>query len=195
MTAEAIGAVAPQAPAPATKIAAADTLIRLMRLISRRGEEAFAIRMSAAWQRADGLRRPRELRATTLRSTSSFEAEFLHLSVYQSENEIDPRKSRAAMRDDDRNTAALADAFDGARKRRFAFGVEIGIGFVEDDQERIFVKRTCERDALALAAGQEASGFADAGLIPRRQTQDHIVGSRDFGRGLDSGRCRIGIEP
>ena len=61
------------------------------------------------------------------------------------------------MRHHDDDAAALAHAEDCLRERLVAVGVEIGIGLVEHDQERVAVERARERDALALAGGEHPS--------------------------------------
>jgi hypothetical protein len=94
------------------------------------------------------------------------------------------------MRDHDDDGAARAQAENGAGQRFVAFGVEIGIGFVEHDQERIAIKRARQRDALRLAGGQRAAVLADIGLVTVRQIDDEIVNAgrlRGGEHGLGSG--------
>ena len=58
------------------------------------------------------------------------------------------------MRDNNSNAAALANTHDRAGECFIALGVQIGIRFVEHDQERITVKRPRKRNALRLAGGK-----------------------------------------
>ena len=79
--------------------------------------------------------------------------------------------------------AARAKAEDGAGQRFVAFGIEIGIGLVEHDQERIAIKRARERDALRLAGRQRAAMLADDGLIAVGQIDDEVVNAGRLRRG------------
>lgn len=54
------------------------------------------------------------------------------------------------MRDNDRNAAACFDAGDRAGQGSIALHVQIGVRFVENDQERIAIERTGKGDTLAL---------------------------------------------
>ena len=55
------------------------------------------------------------------------------------------------MGDHDDDAAARPNAQNGAGQGVVAVAIEIGIGLVENDQERIAVKRPGEPDPLALA--------------------------------------------
>ena len=69
----------------------------------------------------------------------------------------------------DHDPAARAHAENGLGERLLAFGIEIGIGLVEHDQERLAVERARERDALPLSGGQRRAALADLGLVAVRQ--------------------------
>ena len=58
------------------------------------------------------------------------------------------------MRDDDNDRAARLELAQRILQGGFALAVEIGVGLVEHDQERIAVERARERDALALSGGE-----------------------------------------
>ena len=57
------------------------------------------------------------------------------------------------MGNDDHDAAARAHAENRLGQRLLAFGIEIGIGLVEHDQERIAIERARERDPLLLSGG------------------------------------------
>ena len=65
------------------------------------------------------------------------------------------------MRDHHHDGAARAQPENGARQRLVAFGIEIGIGLVEHDKERIAIERARERQALRLPGRQRAAVIAD----------------------------------
>src|SRR6185503_5838390 len=67
---------------------------------------------------------------------------------------VDSHEGDGAMGDDDDNSTPRPYAVDGAGERLVAGGIEVGIGFIEDDQEGIAVQRPCERNALALSGGK-----------------------------------------
>ena len=53
-----------------------------------------------------------------------------------------------AVRDHDHDAAAGADAENGLRQCRLAFGIQVGIRLIQNHQERIVVERARERDPL-----------------------------------------------
>ena len=77
-------------------------------------------------------------------------------------------------------------------ERLVAFGVEIGVGLVEHDQERVAVERARKRDALALAGGQHRTLFADRGSVAFRQTDDQVMDAGGLGGGDDRLGARVG---
>ena len=87
------------------------------------------------------------------------------------------RQRRRPVRDHDDDRAPRLGALDRGQQRGLAVLVEIGVGFVEHQQERIAVERARQRDALALAAGQRRPAFADPGVVAGRHPQDHVVGA------------------
>ena len=54
---------------------------------------------------------------------------------------------------------------DRAGQRLVALGVEIGVGLVEHDQERIAIERARQRDALRLPGRQRGALLADLGVV------------------------------
>ena len=72
---------------------------------------------------------------------------------------------------------AVGDDDDGALSRKtgerlldagFAFGIEGAGGFIEQEDGRVRHQRPCERDALALAAGEIATALACRGIPAAR---------------------------
>src|SRR5215831_19044651 len=84
-------------------------------------------------------------------------------------DQIDARKRARAMRDDDHDPPACAHAQDRAGERLVAFTVEIGIGLIQHDQERIAIERARERDPLPLPGRERLAALADLGIVAVRQ--------------------------
>ena len=59
-----------------------------------------------------------------------------------------------------------------------ALGVEVGVGLVEHDEERIAVERAGQADALALPGRQPGAALAEPGVVALRQAQDQLVHAR-----------------
>ena len=91
--------------------------------------------------------------------------------------------------------AARAHAENGLGERLLAFGVEIGIGLVEHDQERLAVERAGERDPLLLAGRQRRPALAELGLVAGGQVDDQVVHAGGLGRGDYGCRGRVLLEP
>ena len=91
------------------------------------------------------------------------------------------------MRDHDGDGAAGAQPENGAGQRFIAFGIEIRVGLVQYDQERIAVERASERDALRLSGRERAAVIANHGVIAVGQVDDEIMDARRLGR------CNDGI--
>lgn len=75
----------------------------------------------------------------------------------QHQQPVDGDDGAWAMRDDDDHAAAGADL----GQRCLAFGIEIGIGLVEHDQERLAEECPCETYALPLPGREQIPLFAD----------------------------------
>ena len=65
------------------------------------------------------------------------------------------------------------------------FGIERCGRFVEQDDRRILDQRACNRDALALAAGELHAVLADLSVVALREAHDEIVRMRGFRGGDD----------
>ena len=98
------------------------------------------------------------------------------------------------MRDDDDDGFVLAHDADGARQRILAVGIQIGVGLVEHEQERVAEHRPRQADALLLAGRQRHAALPDSRRIAFRQAQNDVVDTGDL-RGLqDRIRTRVIVE-
>src|SRR5262249_10892461 len=72
--------------------------------------------------------------------------------------------------------------------------VQVRIWLVENDQERITVKRTGKRDPLRLSGRQRFAAFTDLRLVSFAQLNDEVVHPGSLGRSDDRSRVRLGFE-
>jgi hypothetical protein len=87
------------------------------------------------------------------------------------------------MGDDDPRDSQLSD---GPVDDPFGIFVEVARSFIEQEDTRGSVKRTCDHDALQLAPGKGAAHVAHQGLVPHGHTDDLFMVRGGFGRLLDS---------
>ena len=80
----------------------------------------------------------------------------LDAALFHDGDLVDLAERGRAVGDDDDDAAALPHREDGLVQGLVAGAVEAGIGLVEHDQERVAVEGAGKRDALALAAREEA---------------------------------------
>ena len=80
---------------------------------------------------------------------------------------------------DDDGGAAAHDGFEGLLDGAFAFGVEGGGGFVEDEDGCFAEDGACYGEALSLAAGEVEATVADEGVVALREGVDELVGVGD----------------
>ena len=93
----------------------------------------------------------------------------------EQKHRVHGRERAGAMRDDHDDSAARANALDGAGQRLVALGVEVGVRLVEHHEEGIAKQRARQTDALALARRQACAVVADVGVVALGQAQDHVV--------------------
>ena len=98
------------------------------------------------------------------------------------------------MGDDDGDAAAPADRQDRLGQRRVALGVEVGVGLVEDDEERVAIERAGQRDALALAGGERGAALADLRRVAVGEVKDEVMDARRLRRLDDLLRLRVRVE-
>src|SRR5690349_16461658 len=77
--------------------------------------------------------------------------------------------------------------FDRFLDLAFGLRIECRGGFIEQDNRRVLDQRACDRDALALAAGELGAVFADRRLIAEREAHDEIMRTGSSRRGDDFG--------
>ena len=76
-------------------------------------------------------------------------------------------------------------------ERLIAFRVEVRVGLIKHDQERIAIERPRQGDALALARRKRGAPFADLCLVAVRQPQNELMDAGRVRRGDQ--RLRIGL--
>ena len=94
---------------------------------------------------------------------------------------------------DDEDGAADAQAFQRFLHFGFAFGVERAGGFVEQQQRRVFQDGAGDADALALAARQPHTSFAQESVVALGQGADEVVRVRCFGGGANLVVAGLGL--
>ncbi|MER9952240.1 hypothetical protein NKJ89_30135 [Mesorhizobium sp. M0047] len=87
-------------------------------------------------------------------------------SLAQEHDMIGRAQKIGLMADENDRAAALLQLLEHVEQRHLAFAVEAGVRLVENDQRWIAKQRTCERDALALAARDADAVGSDLGPIP-----------------------------
>ena len=82
---------------------------------------------------------------------------------------------------------------DGFHQLLFVFGVDIGGGFIQNDDGRVFQHGPGDGEPLAFAAGEGSSRLADDGVVALGQFQNEIVAAGLFRRRnhLIHGRVRL----
>ena len=86
----------------------------------------------------------------------------------------------------DKDCAVVHGAIEGFLHQRFGFRIQGGGGFVEDQDARVKVEGTGDRDALPLSARQVHPAFTDPGVIALRELGDEIMGVGELGGGGDA---------
>ena len=115
-------------------------------------------------------------------------------SSHHCQHVVHSRQRAWSMRDDDHDPAARANAENGLGERLLAFGIEIGIGLVEHDQERLAVESARERNSLLLSSGQRRPALAELGLVAGGQIDDQVMHAGGLGRGDYGCRGRVLLE-
>ena len=81
----------------------------------------------------------------------------------------------------------------GLHQLLFVFRVNIGSGFVQNNDRRVLHNRPGDGNALALAAGKRAACLADDGVKAVRQRHDKVVAPRLLRSGLHLLQGGIGL--
>ena len=79
---------------------------------------------------------------------------------------------------------------EGLGQRDLAGAVEVRVRFVEHEQARVSVERTCQRDALTLTGRQHHAHLVDHGVVAFGERKHHLVHAGALGgthhlRGVD----------
>ena len=113
-----------------------------------------------------------------------------HAPVVEHEDAIGADHAGEPVREDQRGAPAHQpiECFldDG-----FAFRVDGRQRFVEHEDGRVAQQRACDRDALALTAGEPHAALADDGAVALGQPRDELVRVRRARRGLELRRRRV----
>ena len=97
------------------------------------------------------------------------------LAVLNDADQVDGDERARTMCDYDRDTASVSHPVDRLSQSRIAFGVEIGVWLIEDNQEGVVVKSACERDALTLPGRKCGAVWTERSLVAIRHSHDHLV--------------------
>ena len=117
-------------------------------------------------------------------------AAFGNLSAGEHDDLLRAADGGKAVGDDD-NGFVLHQRVDGLLHGDFAFGVERGGGFVQDDDGRVFQQGAGDADALFFAAGEFAADVAHAGLVAFGHRHDEVVAAGGAGGGFDFCVCGV----
>ena len=91
------------------------------------------------------------------------------------DDEIGVEDGGEAVRDGDDGFAG-GEFFQGGLDHAFAFGVQRGGGFVQEEDRSVLQQGSGDGEALLLAAGELTPFVADDGFIALRLGKDEIVG-------------------
>ena len=98
----------------------------------------------------------------------------------QDNDEISPADLRQAMRDDEGRSSARGVG-DGALDLIFGGRVNCGGGIIQDQNARVGQEGACQRNALALSAGERDAAFTDDGIVGLVKFQDEVMCLRGDG--------------
>mgnify|MGYP000898513229 CR=1 FL=1 len=118
-------------------------------------------------------------------------AEPLLQAVAEDQNLVAGGKRRRSMRGHDNDASASPNRADRRFQRRVAIGIEVGVGFVENDQKRVAIEGARQGDPLPLPGRQGGTALPDLGVVAERQTKDRFVHSGLFGSADDRHRIRL----
>ena len=90
-------------------------------------------------------------------------------------DQVGGENRREAMGDGDDGFAG-GEFFQGGLDHAFAFGIQGGGGFVQEEDGGIFQESAGNGEALLLSAGELAAFVADNGVVAFRLSEDEIVG-------------------
>ena len=87
------------------------------------------------------------------------------------------------MRNNDAG-AALHEGLKGGLDEGLALAVEVGGGFVEDEDARIFEDYAGDGEALLFATAEAVAAFTDDGVVALGKASNEVVDVGRLGRGF-----------
>src|SRR5262245_15028395 len=93
-------------------------------------------------------------------------------TLAQNQNLVDRCQRAWTVGDYDGDAATGPHTQDRRSQRLLPFVIEIGVGFIKHDEERITIKRARKRHTLPLTGRKRAPGLADWGVITLRHRYD-----------------------
>ena len=105
-------------------------------------------------------------------------------AVVEDEDEVGGADGAQAVGDGD-SGSALHEGVESLLDGEFAFGVEGGGGFVEDEDGGVAEECAGDGDALSLAAGEVEAAVADGGVVGLGEGLDEVVGEGGACGGAD----------
>jgi hypothetical protein len=103
-------------------------------------------------------------------------------TVMHEDNLVHQCKEIGSVIDDHDRYALLTEHLDGISQGPIAVAVQIGIWFIEYDEDGPAKKRASQPDALSLAAGKTGPVFPYDSVVALRQPLDHGVRRSQLGR-------------
>src|SRR5262249_46796724 len=126
-------------------------------------------------------------------------AAFADLPFLQHKDFIRTAYGRQAV-GDDKSRPANHEIGQRLLDEHFGLGVQLGSGFIKDQNGGILEQSASDGDALTLPAAESRAPFANDGAVTLRKAHDEIVGQRGSGGGLDAlgrnaGKARANVVP
>src|SRR5262245_32195920 len=79
------------------------------------------------------------------------------------------------MGDNDDRGSARSGSLDRLDQRGLALRIEIGVGLIEDEQNRITVQCPGQPNALSLAGREASPGLREHRIVSCRKSEDQVV--------------------
>jgi hypothetical protein len=117
------------------------------------------------------------------------------LALFQHQQRIDGGKCAWPVCHHHNSRATLARVVHSLNQRSFAFGIQVGVGFIKNEQNRIAEHRPRQPDTLQLACRQAMAAIADPCVVAVRQANDHVVYRCLAGSLHDLVRFSLGLKP
>src|SRR5262249_49163347 len=89
------------------------------------------------------------------------------------DNLVDQRQKIRSVIDDYDGHTSFPEHLDRISQSAIAIAVQIGVWFIENDEDGPAEKRAGQSDALSLAAGKPGTVVSNDGVVPLREALDH----------------------